>query len=100
MKVDESRHVEKKMSRSSRKYILLGVAVVTLVYIAFRHTPGFAASCQNASNQVMICKEGGRKPTYLTSLKAISVVPSGGDRTDVRWENTDVRWVGVHPLVL
>jgi len=43
---------------------------------------------------------GGRKPTYLTSataIKAISVVPSGGNKTDVRRENTDVRWVGFHP---
>ncbi len=48
---------------------------------------------------------GGRKPTYLTSatsvltsVKAVSVVPSGGNKTDVRRENTDVRWVGFHPL--
>jgi len=50
---------------------------------------------------------GGRKPTYLTSattvltsVKAVSIVPSGGDKTDVRRENTDVRWVGFHPLKL
>jgi hypothetical protein len=48
---------------------------------------------------------GGRKPTYLTSatsvltsVKAISIVPSGSDKTDVRRENTDVRWVGFYPL--
>jgi hypothetical protein len=48
---------------------------------------------------------GGRKPTYLTSatsvltsVKAVSVVPSGSDKMDVRRENTDVRWVGFHPL--
>jgi hypothetical protein len=48
---------------------------------------------------------GGRKPTYLTSstsvltsVKAISVVPSGGNKMDVHRENTDVRWVGFHPL--
>ncbi len=48
---------------------------------------------------------GGRKPAYLisaasvlTSLKAISIAPSGNDETDVRRENTDVRWVGFHPL--
>jgi hypothetical protein len=48
---------------------------------------------------------GGRKPTYLTSatsvltsVKAVSVVPSGGYKMDVRRENTDVRWVGFHPL--
>jgi hypothetical protein len=48
---------------------------------------------------------GGRKPTYptsatsvLTSVKAVSVVPLGGDKTDVSRENTDVRWVGFHPL--
>jgi hypothetical protein len=48
---------------------------------------------------------GGRKPTYLisatsvlTSIKAFSIVPSGNDKTDVRKENTDVRWVGFHPL--
>jgi hypothetical protein len=50
---------------------------------------------------------GGRKPTYLTSattvltsVKAVSIVPSGSDKTDVRRENTDVRWVGFHPLKL
>ncbi len=54
--------------------------------------------------------EGGRKPTYLTSttsvltsvltsVKAISVVPSGGNKTDVCRENMDVRWVGFHPLL-
>ncbi len=49
--------------------------------------------------------QGGRKPTYLTSatsvltsVKAVSIVPSGGDKMDVRSENTDVRWVGFHPL--
>ncbi len=53
---------------------------------------------------------GGRKPTYLTSatslltsvltsVNAFSVVLSGGDKTDVRRENTDVTWVGFHPLV-
>jgi hypothetical protein len=53
--------------------------------------------------------EGGKKPTYLTSttsvlkfvltsVKAVSVVPSGSDKMDVRRENTDVRWVGFHPL--
>jgi hypothetical protein len=48
---------------------------------------------------------GGRKPIYLTSstsvltsVKAISVVPSGGNKMDVHRENTDVRWVGFHPL--
>ena len=48
---------------------------------------------------------GGRKPTYLTSatsvltsVKVVSVVPSGYDKTDVCRENMDVRWVGVHPL--
>jgi hypothetical protein len=46
--------------------------------------------------------EGGRKPTYLTFaitvltsvltlVKAVSVIPSGGNRTDARRENTDVR---------
>jgi hypothetical protein len=39
------------------------------------------------------------KPIYLTSVKAVSVVPSGGDKTDVRRENTDVRWVGFRPHV-
>ncbi len=49
---------------------------------------------------------GGRKPTYLTSVtsvltsvKAFSIVPSGGDKMDVHRENTDVTWVGFHPLV-
>ncbi len=52
---------------------------------------------------------GGRKPTYLTSatsvltsvstsVKAVSVAPLGGDKMDVSRENTDVRWVGFHPL--
>jgi hypothetical protein len=40
---------------------------------------------------------GRRKPTHLTSgnirKKAVSVVPSGSDKTDVRRENMDVRWV-------
>ncbi len=50
-------------------------------------------------------ERGGRKPTYLTSatsvltsIKAVSVVPSGGDKTGVHREITDVRWVGFHPL--
>jgi len=50
---------------------------------------------------------GGRKPTYLTtatyvltSVKAVSIVPSGGNKTDVHRENKDVRWVGFHPLFL
>jgi hypothetical protein len=43
-------------------------------------------------------RPSGRKPTYLTSVKAVSVVPSGGDKTDVRRDNTDVRCVGFHPL--
>jgi len=34
----------------------------------------------------------------LTSIKAVSVELSGSDKTDVRRENTDVRWVGFHPL--
>jgi hypothetical protein len=49
---------------------------------------------------------GGRKPTYLyilnihlTSVKAVSIVPSGSDKTDVRRENTNVRWVGFLPLI-
>jgi hypothetical protein len=49
---------------------------------------------------------GGRKPAYqtsaasvITSVKAVSVVPSGGNKMDVRRENTDVRWVGFHPLL-
>ncbi len=45
---------------------------------------------------------GGRKPTYLTSVltsvKANSVVPSGGKKIVSRG-NTDVRWVGFHPLL-
>jgi hypothetical protein len=52
-----------------------------------------------------IFSTGGRKPTYLTSatsvltsVKAVSIVPSGSDKMDVRRENTDVRWVGFHPL--
>ncbi len=48
---------------------------------------------------------GGRKPTYLisatsvlTSVEAVSIVPSGGNKTDVRRENRDVKRVGFHPL--
>ncbi len=50
---------------------------------------------------------GGNQPILhpATSVKAVSVVPSGGDKmdvrrdnTDVHRENTDVRWVGFHPL--
>jgi hypothetical protein len=47
-------------------------------------------------------EKGGWKPTNLTSVfnirvNAISVVPSGSE-TDVHRANTDVRWVGFHPL--
>jgi hypothetical protein len=51
---------------------------------------------------------GGNQPIQhpATSVKAVSVIPSGRDKmdvhrenTDVRRENTDVRWVGFHPLV-
>jgi hypothetical protein len=45
------------------------------------------------SNPSNICKH-----PYLTSAKAIGVVPSGEVKTDVCRENTDVRWVGFHPL--
>ncbi len=34
--------------------------------------------------------------SHLTSAKAVSVVPRGGE-TDVRRENKDVRWVGFPP---
>ncbi len=37
--------------------------------------------------------------SVLTSVKDIRVVPSGGDKMDVRRENTDVRWVGFHSLL-
>ncbi len=56
----------------------------------------------NKLGRFRVSKTGGRKPTYLTfatSVKAVSVVPSGSDKMDVRRENTDVRWVGFHPLV-
>ncbi len=60
--------------------------------------------------RVCPCKKtlnkGWRKPTHLTSAtsvstseKAVSVVPSGSIKTDVHRENTDVRWVGFHPLL-
>ncbi len=49
---------------------------------------------------------GGRKLTYLTSatsvltaVKVVSKVPSGSNKLDVCRENTDVRWVGFHPLL-
>jgi hypothetical protein len=49
---------------------------------------------------------GGRKPTYptsatsvLTAIKAVSIVPSGGNKTGVCREDTDVTWVGFHPLL-
>jgi len=61
---------------------------------------------KNKLGRFRVSKTGGRKPTYLsfatsvlTSVKAVRVVPSGGDKMDVRRENTDVRWVGFHPLV-
>ncbi len=38
------------------------------------------------------------KNLYLTSTKAVSEVPWGEVKTDVHRENTDVRWVGFHPL--
>jgi hypothetical protein len=38
------------------------------------------------------------KHLYLTSAKAVSLVPCG-EVTDVRRENTDVRLVGFHPLL-
>jgi len=47
---------------------------------------------------------GGKQPikhpatSVLTSVKAVSVAPSGGNKMDVHRENTDVRWVGFHPL--
>ncbi len=47
------------------------------------------------TNPSNICKH-----LYLTSSKAISTVPWGKVKTDVRTENTDVRWVGLHPLML
>jgi hypothetical protein len=40
---------------------------------------------------------GGNQPiklpatSILTSAKAVSIVPSGGDKTDIHRENTDVR---------
>jgi hypothetical protein len=39
-----------------------------------------------------------RKHLYLTYAKAVSVVPLGEVKTDIRWENTDVSWIGFHPL--
>jgi hypothetical protein len=46
--------------------------------------------------------QGGWKPTYPTSIrtstKAVSLVPRGEVKTNVRRENTDVRWVGLHLL--
>ncbi len=39
-----------------------------------------------------------RKHLYLTSAKAVSVVP-WGEVMDVCRENTDVRWVGFHRLL-
>jgi hypothetical protein len=57
------------------------------------------------NSKTLYSQWGGRKPTYLTSatsvltsIKAVSIVPSGRDKTDVRRENTDIRWVGFHLL--
>jgi hypothetical protein len=48
-------------------------------------------------------ERGGRKPTYLTSatsvitsVKAVSIVTSGGNKTDVHRENADVGLVSTH----
>jgi hypothetical protein len=50
-------------------------------------------------------KKSTSEQTYLTfatsvlaSIKAISVVPSDSDKTDVGRKKTDVRWVGFYPL--
>jgi hypothetical protein len=48
---------------------------------------------------------GGNQPiehpatSILTYTKAVSIVPSGGNKMDVRRENTDVRLVGFHPVL-
>ncbi len=39
------------------------------------------------------------KHPYLTSAKAVNVVPQGEVKMDVHRENTVVRWVGFHPLM-
>ncbi len=46
------------------------------------------------TNPSNICKH-----LYLTSAKAVSVVPRDKVKVDVCRENTDVKWVGFHPLV-
>ncbi len=49
-------------------------------------------------NQPIVTSATSVSTSVLTSIKAVSIVPSGGDKTDVRRENTEVRWVGFHPL--
>ncbi len=56
-------------------------------------------------NNKCLGHKGGRKPTYLTSVtsvltsvKPVSIAPSGGDKMDIRRENTEVKWIGFHPL--
>lgn len=53
MKIEEGISCE-KMSRSTRKYLLLGLTVLVLVYIVFHHSSGLggSGSCPNASNQI------------------------------------------------
>jgi hypothetical protein len=87
------------LKRSANKELSFFKALVTVSFTNYR--------CINICTFVLkgYIIKGGRKPTYLTSatsisafVKAVGVVPSGNDKTDVRRENTDVRWVGFHPL--
>jgi hypothetical protein len=65
------------------------LALAENVYVVLP-TPG--------GNQPIIHPATSVLTSVLTSGKAISIVPSGGE-TDVRRANTDVRWVGFHPLL-
>ena len=56
MKIEGSKKLQNitNMSRSTRKYLLLGLAVLVLIYLVFNHSSALTGSCQNASSQVMV----------------------------------------------
>jgi hypothetical protein len=97
-----------------RRSIVLGLTL-RLVFLAVNRetTTASVTALTKELNTLMLLslgrlRVGGNQPIYhpATSVKAISVVPSGGDKMDVhrenmdvRRENTVVRWVDFHPLV-
>jgi hypothetical protein len=59
MKIEESQKQKQlqtitTMSRTTRKYLLLGLALLVLVYLVFNHSSALTGSCQNASSQVIV----------------------------------------------